>query len=421
VALTAERAPAPSQSRRRDLRFVLIAYGVCAVVFFVVANWSAAHLPASGPVPAHGFPDHRFFNGWTRYDSDWYQSIARRGYYYAGPGQQSSVAFFPGYPAAMRLATVIFRDALISGVVVTYLAGLAAALLFSRFCRAAFGPRAGRVGVLVLLLYPFSLFLFGAVYSDALFLAAALGAFLLLEADRPWLAGWLGAVAVASRPVGLAVALGLVVRALELRGVVPGGPGRLDGRVAGAAAGHRTPFVPWPVKLRAVRARDAGVLVSVLGLAAFCALLWWRFGDPFATFKVVNATGWGRNFDASTLFKRNFFRYFAGGWFGTAQFIVGVNGIATVAALGLLPFVVRRLGWGYGLYAMALLVVPAATSPEFLATGRYALAAFPCFAAGTGLLCPPERPRPRLTAAWLTMSGAAALVMVSAYARWYLL
>ena len=370
---------------------MLIAYGVCAVVFFAVANWSAAHLRLETILP-HGFPDRPFFNGWTRWDTDWYQSIARHGYYYAGPHEQASVAFFPGYPVAMRLAMVVFRDALVSGVVVTYLAGVGAALLFARFCRAAFGERAGRVGALVLLLYPFSLFLFGAVYSDALFLASALGAFLLLEADRPVLAGLVGIAATAGRPVGLAVTAALMLRTLELRGG------------------------------RGLRRRDAGVLLSVLGFAGFCTLLWVRFGEPFAFAKVQNANGWARGLTADVVFKYDFFHnYFHGHPLGTPDFIVGVNGLMTVLLLALVPLVVRRLGWAYGLYSLAVIFVPASSSREFIAMGRHALAAFPCFAVGAGLLAGRSRPRPVLTAGWLTLSGAASLAMVSLFARWYLL
>jgi hypothetical protein len=415
---------AENRRRQSGLRFVLATFGLCAVAFFLVANYSAARLPMSQVIPEHGFPDHHLFDGWTRWDTDWYQSIAQRGYYYEGPGRQASVAFFPGYPAAMKAAMVVVRDPLVAGVVVTYLAGLAAAFLFFRFCRAAFGERAGSVGVLVLLLYPFSLFLFGAVYSDALFLATALGAFLLLEHDRPWLAGLAGALATASRPVGLAVAAGLALRALELRGVLPGGPPRLDGRVPGVAARHRTPLLPWPVQLRRLSLRDAGVLVSVLGLAAFCGLLWWRFDEPLAFARVQNANGWARGLNAETFFKHDFFRHYLHGHaLGIPDFIVGVNGFVTMLLLALVPLVIRRLGWAYGLYSLAVILVPASSSREFIAMGRHALAAFPCFAVGAALLAGAGRARfrPALAAAWLIPSGAAAVAMCSLFARWYLL
>ncbi|MGH8990367.1 MAG: hypothetical protein ACRDZ7_02440, partial [Acidimicrobiia bacterium] len=173
-------------------RFVILLFGGIALAVYVWQQVSFAFI-AGAPVPDHGFPDYPGFAGWTRWDSDWYSFIARKGYFYAGPGQQSAVAFFPGYPAAMRLVMVVVRDALVAGVLVTYAAGLATAVLFWRWCRAALGERVARVAVVGLLLWPFAFYLFGVVYSDALFMAAAVAAFVALERDHPGLAGLAGA------------------------------------------------------------------------------------------------------------------------------------------------------------------------------------------------------------------------------------
>src|SRR5919108_5268219 len=112
--------PVISRFERADQRFVLGTFALVAVALFAVAQLSGALLP-SAPVPAHGFPDYPGFDGWARWDTDWYQRIARSGYYYAGPGKQSAVNFFPGYPAAMKIGMVVVRNALVSGVIVTYL------------------------------------------------------------------------------------------------------------------------------------------------------------------------------------------------------------------------------------------------------------------------------------------------------------
>jgi hypothetical protein len=370
-----------------DVRFVLGAFALVAVVLFAVAQASAAFLP-SAAVPQHGFPDYTGFDGWTRWDTDWYQRIATSGYYYAGPGVQSAVNFFPGYPGVMRVAMVVVGNVLVAGVIVTYLAGLAAALLFHRWCRATMGPAAARLGVLLLLLYPFSFFLFGVVYADALFLAAALGAFVLLEHDRPWLAGLVGALATATRPVGVAVVVGLALRALERRG--------------------------WRPALR-----DLGVLVSVAGLLGYCVLLWHRFGDPLAYTRVYSADGWTHSISVEHALKLHFFRLVAHYGFNTVNNALSVQGLFTVAALALVPSVIRRFGWGYGVYCLAVVGIPALSSREFLAMGRYLLPAFPCFAAAAGLLAPPRRARP--ATAWLVVSGFGMAVMTSYFARWYLL
>jgi Mannosyltransferase (PIG-V) len=405
----------PAGELWRSLRFPLAAFGVVALVLYAVAELSFTFLPRAVILP-HGFPDYPGFDAWTRWDSDWYLHIARSGYYYNGPGQQSAVAFFPGYPAVVRAVMLVLRNDVVSGVLVTYLAGLAAVVMFFRWCGAAFGPRVARTAVLLLVLYPFAFYLFGAVYSDALFLAAALGAFLLLEYDHPWPAGAVGALAVACRPFGLVVAAGLALRALELRGVLAGAPGRLTADAEPIAA-RRTPLLPRRIVLRALDRRDAGVLVSVLGFAGFCALLGWRFGDPFAFRKVYSAEGWGKTWDAHTMLKVEFFRHFRVAPLDFSSIHLTAQAVITVIGLGLVPVVFRRLGWAYGVYTGLVLVIPALASREFLSMGRYALAAFPCFAVAGALL--DDRRRVWLRSGWFAASTAGLVFMMSLYARWY--
>ena len=264
------RSATARRTRLAGLAFPLGVFVVVGVVLYAVAEIAFTYWRPV--IPGHGFPDYRGFDAWTRWDSDWYLRIARTGYYYDGPGKQSAVNFFPGYPAMIRVFAAVVRNSVVAGVVVTYLSGAAALALFHRWCSGAFGSRSAKLAVLLLALYPFAFYLFGTVYSDALFLAATLGAFVLLESDHPWLAGSVGALAVATRPAGPAVVIGLAIRALELRGVIGGAPGHFLRGGGPAAAGHRTPLLP-RLHLRRLDWHDAGVLLSVLGLVAFCALL----------------------------------------------------------------------------------------------------------------------------------------------------
>ena len=128
------------------------------------------------------------------------------------------VAFFPVFPLLLRgLGSVMGGDSGIAGSVTGVVAGGAAVLVFAGWVWARF-PRAEAVtAITVLLLYPYSFFLCGAAYSDGLFLLTAVGAFVLLERRMYWLAGLVGAVAAAGRPVGVAVAVGLLVRMIEIR------------------------------------------------------------------------------------------------------------------------------------------------------------------------------------------------------------
>ena len=158
--------------------------------------------------------------GWVRFDAGWYRSIAEDGYYFRGDREQSSVAFFPVYPLVMRAFHSVFGgDTAAWGIFITLLSGLTVAVLFYRWCVARLGEVGARYALAMLLLWPYGWYLFGAVYADALFIALVIAAFSLLEKDRIVLATVLGAIATATRPVGLAVVVGLFARELERQGV----------------------------------------------------------------------------------------------------------------------------------------------------------------------------------------------------------
>lgn len=341
--------------------------------------------PAGGQV---GAPSRAIIGPLVRWDSGWYLHIAQHGYFYDGPGHQAAVAFFPGYPAAVRLVAFVVRDAVIAGILVTLASGAAASALFFRWCLEKFDRRTAWTAVALLLLYPFSYFLYGTVYSDALFVVCALGAFMLLERDQPILAGIVGAVAVAGRPVGIAVALGLAAVAVQRRG-----------------------------SLRALRWRDGGVLIAGLGFVAYLAYLQWRFGDAFAFTKVQTAPGWNRQINIDMIMKVDFYRRWRDFGITLVNVVLTLQAVLSVVALCLVPRVWRRVGWGYAVYVLAVLGIPLASSSDFLAMGRYLLPAFPVFAvAGEAL-----SRRTRSMLGVLTVNGVLLIWLTTLFARSYLL
>ena len=131
-------------------------------------------------------------------------------------------AFFPGYPFATRAAGLLLgRDWVAGGLLVTQLAASVAVVLLSVLARQP-GSRAeggaggtvhalvGRNAVLLLAVTPFGLFL-SSVYSEALFLALSLGAWLAGLRRRWWIAGVLAGLAAATRINGLFLAAALAV------------------------------------------------------------------------------------------------------------------------------------------------------------------------------------------------------------------
>ncbi|CAA9253882.1 MAG: hypothetical protein AVDCRST_MAG50-2390 [uncultured Acidimicrobiales bacterium] len=385
------------------------------VVAFVNVAWSLDHFGILSTIPhERAFPDRPWFDGWSRWDAHWYRTIADDGYTYT-PGQQSPVAFFPSYPLAMRALEWLFRDVLIAGIFITVACGFAVTWLFHRWCLRHLSAASARMAVLALLLYPYAYYLFGAAYGDALFVVAALGAFLLLEDDRPVLAGLVGVIATAGRPVGGAVVAGLTVVMLTRRGVLTGAAQAAGARVRGAVALGRLRIDP-----RRLRPKDLAVALSVLGLAGYCFYLWRRFDAPLAFVEQTGVPGWDQPPGPRTWFKAYFFEAMQLPQSPLNYVRLGSQAVFTVGALALVPAVIRRFGWGYGVYTLLVVGLPAVASKDFTGMGRYLLAAFPCYAVLGDWLAHVAWVR-RLRVPLLAASAAALMLFISAFSRGYYL
>ena len=376
-------------------RPALAIYGAVALALFgFVAFFAHSDLPLpyrKGVKPAD-YSGPAVLEGWVRFDAGWYRSIAEHGYYFRGDREQSSVAFFPGYPLVMRAFHTVFGgDTAAWGVLITLLSGLTVALLFYRWCVPRLGEVPARYALAVLVLWPYAWYLFGAVYADALFIALVIGAFTLLERDHLVLATVLGALATATRPVGLAVVIGLLARELERQGVFSFP--RFDrvrvpqltrtGPTAIPAPAPPTDRDQW---LRfdhtRLRVRSALPLLSIAGLVSYVVYLSAKFGEPFAFATAERAPGWELRPGPHTWFKVEFFdRLIHYPHMGKA-YTLGIlfQALLAIGVLALVPRIGRKFGWGYAVYVATVLAIPLVGSKDFQGVGRYCLAAFPAFA-----------------------------------------
>ena len=382
------REPAVVRARLRTggtrdaWRPVLLFLGITAVLW-VVAGLSVSHLPYTGTdVRRHPIPGARWLEGWVHFDGFWYGDIAERGYWSFVPTEQGPFAFFPTYPLLMRAGRALVGNTYLSGILITVAAGAASAGLFFTWLRQRVSSTAAWTALLLFLLYPFAYYLYGAVYADAVFVASVLGSFVLLERDRPVLAGLVGAAATAARPVGVVLVAALVIRAIERRG-------------------------GW----RRARWRDAGVVLAAAGIGAFSFYAWRRYGAPLAFVDAQN--GWNQDPGLRTWFKVQFWHDVQDLRSPLAWLVFVSHPALTLAGLALVPMVVRRFGWGYGAYAFLVLALSAVSTKNFFGMSRYVLAAFPCFAAAGLLLAE----RVRLRAAALVSSAALLVAATSFYAR----
>jgi len=373
-------AGAPWPWRSTLLAFVLIATALSLVVAQMERYRGVGGLQPSEPGPL-------WLNGWYHGDAGWYLGIAAGGYSFI-PGQQSSIAFFPTYPLAVRGSGELLGDNFqLAGTLIAVVAGAAAVLLFARWVWTRLPRRSAVLAIATLMVYPYSFFLYGAMYADSLFLLCAIGAFVLLERRWYLAAGIVGALATAGRPVGVAVVAGLVVRTIEI--LADDHRGRVgSGGTSTVVAGTVTVWSTWRElvgALRHVRVRQLGVLVSAAGLLAWCIWLGTTYGHPLAWVEAESAPGWNQGVGPKTWFKLVFLGTLVKGPYDIAALLV-IQAVACLCAVLLLRRVWQRFGWGYAAYTAVVLLIPILGTKDFMGTGRYVLAAFPVMAAAGDFL-----------------------------------
>ncbi len=307
---------------------------------------------------------------WARWDSNWYLRIAESGYSWPS----STPAFFPLYPVLVAgLGRVLGDHFLLAGLVVSLAACAVAFVLLHRLVRERLGALVARQSVLYLALFPTSFFL-GAVYGESLFLALAIGTFVLAERGRLGWSSVTAGLALLTRAQGVALLPALAVY---------GWRSERRGRNLALLAVPVAMFLVFPAVLEAWIGR---------GLAFLDAQrLWERSLAPLGPLGgLVQAIGEG-------------------------------DVVGPVLALAMLVLAVvawQRLGAPYGLYALAALAIPMALPSERLgglySFPRFAIAAFPCLVA----LALVARDR-RVHVAVVVVLCAGLAVGVVRWALWY--
>ena len=393
-------------------RFPVLLFVCVLTVLLVVVQTSHDHLSPEHPQTAPDISDAGFYGGWMQFDTGWYVYLAEHGYDQHQvdefkAGRMSAVAYFPAYPLTVRqVAHATSDDFVLAAEITTAVFGLAVLLLFWRWCGRRLSPTARRTSVLLFALYPYAWFLYGTGYGDALFIAVTISAMLLVERDRPVLAGLAGAVASAARLIGVGTVIGLVAITLQRRNAIV----RRDGDA------ERRWWSGWRFDRSRLRRRDAGVLLGFGGIVSYCVFLRIRTGDFLAWNTVQSAPGWNQGTGPKTWIKYSFFAEVLRGSPGYGVRLV-VQALLCLLFLCAIPLVFRRFGGGYAVYTTVILAIPLIGSSSFMGFGRYLLAAFPVFALAGETLA--ERPRPRRAA--LGVSTLALLVLASFFGRGFYL
>ena len=157
-----------------------------------------------GPLPPETWPgvENLWLNPWTAYDSQWFLEIAAHGY------RELTAPFFPLYPLLLKIGGHTETGRALAGVIISNLAFLLALYFLSRLTRLDYGPNAARAVVWVTAFYPTAA-IFGAVYTEALFLLFIVLAFLAVRREKWAVAGFWGFLAGLTRNSGPVLFLAL--------------------------------------------------------------------------------------------------------------------------------------------------------------------------------------------------------------------
>ena len=333
------------------------------------------------------------FMGWLKWDSFEYLAIARTGYgytpglYVRPDGHQEPAAWFPGYglliraisrPVGALIGARPSDEELLFGtvaVVVTLLSGLAIALLFWKWMTLhGLHGRSRSTALLCLLWFPFSFFIYGAGYSDPLFVALVLGAFVLLETDRPLTAGVVGAAATLVRVNGIALVIGMVVIALTV------GPRHLRRRERASVGDAIEPGDGPATEHRVTTRVLIAAALSSCGIASFIAWCWVRYDEPLLYWNAHSAIfGKIDPFNSGDLLKFDLPSSIIDR-FGTqpgAMLTLVAAAACTALCIGSLPAVARRFGAGYAALVAVQVAIVWFGSFDLIGGRRYLFCAFP--------------------------------------------
>jgi Mannosyltransferase (PIG-V) len=349
------RLPAPD---RWSLAHVVAALVLTRFLLYVASAIAIRMVPTAPNLRVQMFLGRNAsLAAWVRWDAGWYISIVERGYWF-DPKGESNAAFFPLFPLLIKGFALIVGNPIVAGLLVANLAAVGAVLALWRWVRAVHGPVAAGHAVLWLLVYPFSLF-FHTIYAEGLFFLLVTLALDASARGHRLVAGVCGALAAATRPMGVlltpALAWGL------WRSV------RTSGRL------HASDVV--------------GVLLPAAGLAAYMAYLWVAVGDPWAFWK-AHVVGWGvqPQWAVASYWREPF-------WVLTrftelhnyTYLLQALRALLPIVLIILTVVVFRRLDGVAGVYASLATAVSLCFAPE--SVGREFLAVPPAFAA-LGLVGP---------------------------------
>lgn len=327
--------------------FLITRLAIFSVTYYGLAMFNFISFPNINKV----FPDNLWLDAWTRWDAAFFARIATEGYVKDIP-----TGTFPGYSLLIKIVDLILHNPFLSGIVVSNLAFFIGLVFLYKLVKDKFSEEIAWRAALYLCIFPTSFF-FCAALSEATFLMFSVMAFYYAEKEKWWLSGISGALALLTRPVGVAVFLPILLIYL-----------------------HKKNFNFKQIKVDAL-----AIFLIPLGIIIFMGILIYYGHSPFAFLSGQEA--WGRTLAPPWWDLGRAWQELSS--FSWPMFLAGnypvrllAHFILVILFLALSFFIFKSIGLSYGVYALSMVLIPLSSpSTKFFLYSdlRFILVAFPIF------------------------------------------
>jgi len=281
----------------------------------------------------------------NRWDSYWYLDIVKHGYYVRTDNTLSNVAFFPLYPALIKIVGTIFLgNFVLAGWALSMGFLLFASAYFYRLVREFHPDIDPELPIVFMLVFP-TAFFFTTLYTESLFLFLTLGCFYHSLRKNFLVAGAFAFFGALAHSNGIFLALPLLWEIWR-------------------TYGWRSTITP----------KILPVFFPAMATAGFFAYSAVRFHDLFLFFKLESA--WGRSFQ----FNKDHFLFFS----HPAIINFSIDLFFAILSVAMIILVYKKLSPLYAVF-MSATILAALTSGTLMSIGRYSLVLFPVFIVLAGI------------------------------------
>jgi len=342
--------------KKKEIFKLLAIYLLSTLFFFFLSFMSPNFLPYKPSFPyaseffKFGLP--QFLYSFANFDGVHYLTIAEKGYLGTGLIQ----AFFPVFPLLIRLFNPIFNNYLVTSLILSQLFSLTAIFSFYYLVKIEKNQKTAFLSSILLTSF-LSAFYLKSVYNEGLFLTLVFTSFIAAKKNKNLFAGILGALASATRIVGIFIWPALIINDY--------------------------------LKNKKINWKNILLLsISSLGLLAYMIYLKLVFDDPLYFFHLQEEFGASRQ-SSLVLFPQVIWRYIKILWTArpfnwkyyayVQEFIVSLSVLFLLLLISLKNYQKKlKIKWGYLFFALASFFLPPMTG-NLSSMPRYVLVCFPIF------------------------------------------